>query len=283
MDYKYLRWQVIDTPGVLDHPLEEMNTIEMQSITALAHIRAAILYFMDLSEQCGYTIEAQCKLFNSIKPLFQNRPVILVINKIDIVRLSELSPENRAYVDTITSDKSVTVVETSTYSEEGVMDVRNVSCDALLAHRVEQKLKGSRIEMVANKIHVAMPQKRDDVERTPFIPDAVKSKVKYDKNDPTRARLERDDEQDLAHGAGVYSIDTKSKCLLLPVKNKTDIQNTTFLPTILGSTMSFPKSTMERTLPTLSTLTLRLSSRLWSERKRHWPNRASTLPTTRRL
>jgi nucleolar GTP-binding protein len=211
MDYKYLRWQVIDTPGVLDHPLEEMNTIEMQSITALAHIRAAILYFMDLSEQCGYTIEAQCKLFNSIKPLFQNRPVILVINKIDIVRLSELSPENRAYVDTIISDKSVTVVETSTYSEEGVMDVRNVSCDALLAHRVEQKLKGSRIEMVANKIHVAMPQKRDDVDRAPFIPDAVKSKVKYDKNDPTRARLERDDEQDLAHGAGVYSIDTKSE------------------------------------------------------------------------
>jgi nucleolar GTP-binding protein len=146
--------------------------------------------------------------------LFQNRPVILVINKIDIVRLSELSPENRAYVDTIISDKSVTVVETSTYSEEGVMDVRNVACDALLAHRVEQKLKGSRIEMVANKIHVAMPQKRDDVDRAPFIPDAVKSKVKYDKTDPTRARLERDDEQDLAHGAGVYSIDTKSRLLL---------------------------------------------------------------------
>lgn len=62
MDYKYLRWQVIDTPGVLDHPLEEMNTIEMQSITALAHLRACVMYFMDLSEQCGFTVEAQVRL-----------------------------------------------------------------------------------------------------------------------------------------------------------------------------------------------------------------------------
>ena len=27
-----------DTPGILDHPLEDMNTIEMQRITALAHL-----------------------------------------------------------------------------------------------------------------------------------------------------------------------------------------------------------------------------------------------------
>jgi nucleolar GTP-binding protein len=229
MDYKYLRWQVIDTPGVLDHPLEEMNTIEMQSITALAHLRSAVLYFMDLSEQCGYTIEAQvswshrfpetfradsalqCKLFHSIKPLFSNKPTLLVINKIDIVRLSDLSPENRAFVESILADKTVTVVEASTYSEEGVVNVRNVACDALLAHRVEQKLRGNRIESVANKIHVAVPQKRDDVERAPFIPDAVKSRVKYDKEDPNRRKLERDEEQYLEHsGMGIFSADTKS-------------------------------------------------------------------------
>jgi nucleolar GTP-binding protein len=66
LDYKYLRWQVIDTPGILDHPLEDMNTIEMQSITAMAHLRSAILYFMDLSEQCGYTIEAQVSPFRPV-------------------------------------------------------------------------------------------------------------------------------------------------------------------------------------------------------------------------
>ena len=39
LDHRYLRWQVVDTPGILDHPLEDRNTIEMQAITALAHLR----------------------------------------------------------------------------------------------------------------------------------------------------------------------------------------------------------------------------------------------------
>lgn len=62
--------QVIDTPGILDHPLEDRNTIEMQAITALAHLRAAVLYVMDVSEQCGHGLQAQLELFRNIRPLF---------------------------------------------------------------------------------------------------------------------------------------------------------------------------------------------------------------------
>jgi nucleolar GTP-binding protein len=45
---------VIDTPGILDHALEDRNTIEMQAVTALAHLHSTVLYFIDVSETCGY-------------------------------------------------------------------------------------------------------------------------------------------------------------------------------------------------------------------------------------
>jgi nucleolar GTP-binding protein len=65
-DYKYLKWQVLDTPGILDHPLEDRNTIEMQSITALAHLRACVLFMIDLSEHCGYSIKQQVTFHTSL-------------------------------------------------------------------------------------------------------------------------------------------------------------------------------------------------------------------------
>nr|XP_019828887.1 PREDICTED: nucleolar GTP-binding protein 1 isoform X2 [Bos indicus] len=95
MDYKYLRWQVVDTPGILDHPLEDRNTIEMQAITALAHLRAAVLYVMDLSEQCGHGLAEQLELFRNLRPLFVNKPLIVVANKCDVKKISELSEDNQ--------------------------------------------------------------------------------------------------------------------------------------------------------------------------------------------
>lgn len=221
LDYKYLRWQVIDTPGILDHPLEDMNTIEMQSITALAHLKSCILYFMDLSEQCGYTVEAQCKLFHSIKPLFSGKPTLLVINKIDVTRLEDLAPDSMALVQEIIDKEDVQCVQVSCYSEEGVMQLKNKACDALLAHRVETKLKGNKVNSIVNRVHVSVPTPRDDIERPPFIPDAVKEKRKYDKNDTDKRKLLRDVEAEQG-GPGVYSINLKSSYLLTNPEWKMD-------------------------------------------------------------
>ena len=98
-DHRYLRWQVLDTPGILDRPLEERNTIEMQAVTALAHLRAAVLFVVDASGACGYTLEQQSKLFHSIKPLFAGKPLLVVANKVDVAPLEGLSEEDRAILD----------------------------------------------------------------------------------------------------------------------------------------------------------------------------------------
>jgi nucleolar GTP-binding protein len=153
----------------------------------------------------------QCRLFHSIKPLFSNKPTVLVINKIDITRLEDLNSENRALVQEIIDKDDVICVQVSCYSEEGVMELKNKACDTLLAHRVENKLKGSKINSVINRIHVAQPRQRDDVVREPFIPDLVKEKKNAGLEEDSKKKLERDIEAEEG-GAGVYNINLKSKC-----------------------------------------------------------------------
>jgi len=92
------------------------------------------------------------------------------------------------------------------------MDLKNKACDALLAQRVDAKLKGNKINTIINRIHVAQPKPRDEVVREPFIPEVVKLRKKYDKNDPERRKLEKDIELEEG-GAGVYNINLKSKMI----------------------------------------------------------------------
>ncbi|KAJ4516463.1 Nucleolar GTP-binding protein 1 [Exophiala dermatitidis] len=221
-DYKYLRFQAIDTPGILDHPLEEMNTIEMQSITAIAHLRSAILYFMDLSEQCGYSVSAQMALFNSIKPLFANKLVFIVVNKTDVTKPEDLDLETQQQLkDLLTQNSNTELLQLSCVTNEGVQEVKNAVCDRLIADRVAAKLKAGQASQPAGadapsgrlgdllaRIHVARPM-AGSVSET-YIPEAVKNGTykKYDKSDPERRKLERDIEEENG-GAGVYNVDLK--------------------------------------------------------------------------
>jgi nucleolar GTP-binding protein len=219
-DYKMLRFQAIDTPGILDHPLEEMNTIEMQSVTAIAHLRSAIMYFMDLSEHCGYSVEAQIQLYNNIKPLFSNKLIFIVINKIDLLKPEDLDQFTQDKLQGILQAGQVELLQISCATAEGVMTARNAACDRLIAMRNAEKLKAGttssgeatgRLGDLLKRIHVAQPL--GGVTRELFIPEAVKTKAKYDVNDPNRPKLERDLEAENG-GPGVYNIDLKKNYLL---------------------------------------------------------------------
>ncbi|CAG8830251.1 9695_t:CDS:2, partial [Racocetra persica] len=118
--------------------------------------------------------------------------------------------EEQAMLKEISEKDDVQIVQLSCHTDEGVMEARNLACDKLLAARVDFKLRGSKINDVINKIHLAEPVARDDIPRPPHIPEGVKSRPKFDINDPKRPKLERDLEAE-GGGPGVYSVDLKKQ------------------------------------------------------------------------
>ena len=172
---------------------------------------------MDLSEQCGYSVRAQIQLFHSIKPLFANKLVFVVINKIDIMKPEDLDTETKAMLDAMLKSGEVELLQLSCTTTEGVTEVKNAACERLIADRVAQKLKagtnssgsiGGRLGDVLTRIYVAQPL--GGVLREPYIPDAVKKLRKFSKDDPDRRRLARDIEEENG-GAGVYNVNLKDQ------------------------------------------------------------------------
>eukprot|EP01060_Flectonema_neradi_P038128 TRINITY_DN791_c0_g3_i1.p1 TRINITY_DN791_c0_g3~~TRINITY_DN791_c0_g3_i1.p1 ORF type:complete len:652 (+),score=142.60 TRINITY_DN791_c0_g3_i1:88-2043(+) len=223
-DYREMSWQVIDTPGVLDKPLRDCSTIEMQSITALGHLKASILYFMDLSCQCGYTIDQQVTLFKNISPLFANKPLLVVLNKCDALKLQDVSVDEKNLVLGAIKEAGCDYLECSTLHQEGVGDLKVKACEMLLASRQEQKVRGKKYQDIENRIYCAMPEERDERARPSFIPPSVMKvrAMKEEGIDLPKRQTERDLEE-VGGGPGVYSMDMRKNYLLANDDWKYDI------------------------------------------------------------
>ena len=155
-EYENLKWQILDTPGILDHPLEERNTIEMLTITALAHLKSAVIFFMDLSETCGYGINQQIALYESLTPLLSSQ-ILIVLSKCDVLRLDQLHLD---VLNEFLSNK--TFVEISSDANINIDLARNTICDMLLNERVTEKQ-----DKICNFTHRIKP----------FIPQTVNQKT----------------------------------------------------------------------------------------------------------
>ncbi|CAN6694948.1 unnamed protein product [Malus baccata var. baccata] len=213
-NYKYLRYQLINTPGILDRPFED----------SLAHLRAAALFFLDISGSCGYNIAQQTTLFHSIKSLVMNKPLVIVCNKTDLQPFDGISEEDKKLVGQggeATNDEAV-LLTMSTLIDEGVMSVKNAACQRLLNQRVELKMKSKKVNDCLNRFHVAMRKPCDNKERPLCIPQVVleaKSKQAVEKE---KRSTERDLENENG-GAGVYSASLKKHYILANDEWKEDV------------------------------------------------------------
>lgn len=74
--------QFIDTPGLLYRSRAERNVIEQQAINALMNVADLILFILDPSETCGYSLSDQMLLLQEVKDLVTT-PLIIAANKAD--------------------------------------------------------------------------------------------------------------------------------------------------------------------------------------------------------
>ena len=100
--------QIIDTPGLLDRPVLEMNDIELNAIVALEHLADAILFIFDASETCGFGLESQYNLIKQIEKIFDNSPVIYLFNKMDLIEDTSYVEQ---YVDELDNSIFISAIE----------------------------------------------------------------------------------------------------------------------------------------------------------------------------
>ena len=83
---RYLRFQVMDTPGLLDRPEEDRNEMEKLTFASLLHLPTAVIFVIDPSGLSGEksNLDAQLNVRNYLRGRFPKRPWLDVISKADL-------------------------------------------------------------------------------------------------------------------------------------------------------------------------------------------------------
>jgi len=83
---KHTRFQVMDTPGLLDRPVEDRNEMEKLTFASLAHLPTAGIFVIDPSGLAGEksNLQAQLNVREYLRGRFPRRPWLDVMSKGDL-------------------------------------------------------------------------------------------------------------------------------------------------------------------------------------------------------
>jgi nucleolar GTP-binding protein len=84
---------MVDTPGLLDRPMEERNLIEMQAIAALENVGDVLIFLIDASETGGTSLDEQLSLLREVRSLVTERPIIVAHSKSDLLKITPADAE----------------------------------------------------------------------------------------------------------------------------------------------------------------------------------------------
>lgn len=117
--------QIIDTPGLLDRPLAKRNPIERQAALALHHLADLVLFVIDPTEHCGYSVKQQKNLLLEINRSFDN--IQVVVNKADMEKLEMKG-----------------AIHVSAKENKGIKELKKLILDSAAQAKQEQSPKAGR-------------------------------------------------------------------------------------------------------------------------------------------
>lgn len=91
------RVQLVDTPGLLDSPLEEKSRIEQQAVLALRYLGDAAVFVVDPTETCGFPLSFQRRIYDQVLNIFHEGTIIVVANKLDIADENHLDRMSKVF------------------------------------------------------------------------------------------------------------------------------------------------------------------------------------------
>lgn len=120
--FRHQRYQIIDSPGLLDREMDERNRIELQAIVAMDELADVILFIIDPTTD----IRKQVNLLEEMRGKFETE-FIVAVNKIDLLVGGELEELREDMAD-------IRFLEMSAINKEDCAGVFNkIITDTMLA------------------------------------------------------------------------------------------------------------------------------------------------------
>lgn len=80
------KFQFVDCPGLTERAFETRNVSERKSLAAIRHLAGVLVYLVDPSGSCGYSVDHQLALKQEIEKEFGTTRTLLVFSKADLHR-----------------------------------------------------------------------------------------------------------------------------------------------------------------------------------------------------
>ncbi len=117
-------YQMVDTPGLLDRPMFERNSIEMQAIAALENIGDVLLFLIDSTEGATTPLKEQKNLFKEVQNMITGKPILTIHTK------SDLFDNNPSNFDILISAKT----------GSGIEELRNIIIEKIASNIISDPL-----------------------------------------------------------------------------------------------------------------------------------------------